>query len=297
MAYSTVERPEASYRVIYGSHDTVTPASELPSQYDALFLEGGYHFTHGELFESFEFSESDQYFEVTQDAKEKEVRLYFGDILFKEFPVQTKYLSDWQDAILFAEGGAGALLFGSLFTELAFRKEISRRDFLRLGAQGIGMLWCLSYLSGLGTYLFEENQRVTEFQEKVTSWDNQIHPEFLSLWFRNAVLARKIMAIGRSESARQRRRAEVPVVLGSLHTGLAEFLRKGEEFCEKVVQTYPQWYLEAMIKDLEHLSLVTEASFDDWVNGWIVAGRFMIEGLYLSVNQEKESSSRRKEAI
>lgn len=287
MAYSPVERPEASYKIIYGLHDRVTPATELPSQYDGLFLEGDWGISKLDLGSSFQFEENDQYSEVSRDALAKGVRLYFGDFLANS----NSFL------ITMGEFSVGGLMLLSLTKDLATKKKISRKDFLKMGIKGIGALWFWSYLSTLEYYSFRENQELSELEEKIVSFDDPLHPENPTFWFRNAVLARKLIAIGQMEQVRLDRRAVVPAVLGCGHTGIVEFLKRGEEACERVINLYPRWYPEAFFENFEALATITALDYNNAVGSWCVTDRYQVEGLGLLVNQEREVSGLRKEVI
>lgn len=91
MAYSLIERPEARYRVIYGMHNRITPSSELPSQFDALFLEEGrWQYGKIEIGDGFNFRESIPYSKILERAAKEEIKVYFGDVPPRElsFPPQ-----------------------------------------------------------------------------------------------------------------------------------------------------------------------------------------------------------------
>lgn len=197
--------------------------------------------------------------------------------------------------------GIGGALAGSLTKEIDQRigqkGEVSRRDFLRWLGKGTIAAWNLSFLSKLGAVLMKEGEEIPRFLEKGVAAEDQFHPEFLTVWFRNAVAAKKSITIGKRLQKEHNRRAEVALVFGGGHTGLAEFLRKGEEVCQRVVRLYPKWFLKAMIAEgnLDYISLIIGAKYSPQYDLWVITDRFFDEGLYFSVNQEQEYSSFRKE--
>jgi hypothetical protein len=185
----------------------------------------------------------------------------------------------------------------SLKKDWQSQKQISRKDFLKMGLKGVGVLWALSFLADFECFLFRENQKLTRFEEKIVSFDDPFHPEDLFVLFRNALIARKLIAIGQMEQTRLGRQAVIPVVMGADHTGLVEFLEKGAEACERVLHLYPRWLLERMFEEFESLETVAVLDYNKAVGSWCVTDRYQVEGLGLLVNQEREVSVLRKEVI
>ena len=301
MAYSLVERSEANYRIVYGSHNRITPVSELPSKYDALFLEGLYEVNEMNIGDGFKFLKDTQYDAIASDAQEKNINLYFGDFLLWRSPFSIKigdseFPQCWSDVMRLGEIAGGQTLLLKFLTRNG-KKEISRRDFLKISGGGIGYVWTMSYLNTLISYLFEEGKELPRVLEEIVAWENPLHPEDIRLWFRNAVAAKKLMTIGKTEKMIRGQKSEVVANFGGAHTGIVEFLRKGEKACEEVVKFYPYWFLEEMIEDLDSVSVVTQASFDSQIGFWIVSRRFLDEGLYFSINREKENTNLRKESM
>lgn len=303
MAFSIVERPEARYKIIYGRHDRITPASELPSQFDALFLEvGSLRYSEAKIGDGVVLKKVDQYLQIVESTQEKETKIYFGDVPFKQFPYRVKigkinFLPDWSIAIRGVEWYAGLGLTILLAREIDQKKKISRRDFLRRIGKGTVAVWGMSWVSKLGTVFFKEGQEVSRILEKIISAEDPLHPEDLTTWFRNAVMAKKLIAIGKKEQAEHNHKVEIAIVFGSGHTGLVDFLRRGEETCERVVRLYPKWFLKAMIAEsnLDYISLIIGAEFNPQYGLWVITDRFFDEGLYYSVNKEQEYLNPRKE--
>lgn len=303
MGYSFIERPEARYKIIYGRHDKITPASELPSQFDGLFLEGGdWWYSRSEIGDGHRFQNYKQYSEIVEKTQERNAKIYFGDVPLRKFPLSIKigernFFPDWPTAIRTTEFFIGPALALSLAIEIDQKKNISRRDFLKRIGKGAAVVWSTSWLSKFGTIFFKEGQEVSTILERMISVEDLIHPEDLSLWLRNAILAQKLITIGKREQAKHNRKAEMVTVFGGSHTGIAEFLRRGKEACERIVKLYPKWFLKAMISEgnLDYISLVIGAKYSPQYNLWVITDRFHDEGLYFSVNREQEFSNTRKE--
>lgn len=303
MGCSLIERPEARYRIVYGRHTEITPVSELPPHFDALLLEGGsLRYSEIEIEDGISLKNFNQYLRVVESAQRREVKIYFGDVPLREFPFRLKvgkmnFPPDWSAALRMGEFYGGWVLAVFLAKEIDQKKNISRRDFLKRIGKGAAVAWSMSWFSKLGTVFFKEGREVPRTLEKIISAEDLIHPEDLSTRFRNAVVAKKLITIGKREQTEHNRKAEIVAVFGGGHTGLAEFLRQGEEACQKVVKLYPKWFLKAMIAEgnLDYLSLIIGAKFNPRYGLWIVSDRFFDGGLYNLVSQEQEYSSARKE--
>jgi len=265
--------------------------SELPYQCDGLFLEeAGWRYGEIKIGNGFSFNDPLIYSEIIKWAQERGVKIYFGDVP----------LLSWSMALKTLEAAAGwRVLRGQLVKEIDQainqKKEVSRRDFLKWLGKGAIAFWNLSFLSKLGVIFMKDE--VPEFLEKAIAAEDRLHPEYPVILLRNAVIAHKLITIGEKEQEKLGRKVKLAAIFGAGHTGLAEFLREGEEVCKNAISLHPQWFLKATIADgnLDYLSLIVGAQFNPQYNLWIVSERFFDEGLYNLVNQEKEYSSLGKE--
>jgi hypothetical protein len=257
----------------------------LPSQCDGLFLEtGGYRYGEFEIKEGFRFEGEFDYSKIINRAEKEGIGIYFGDIPVLNWQIFLQVF------LKVFEAGIGVHLGDQLAKEInqvvSKEKELSRRDFLKWLGKGAIAYWNLSFLSKLGAVFMKDE--VSESWEKVSAGEDWLHPEFLISLLRNAAVAEKLITIGRKKQRELGRRVKIAAVFGAGHTGLAEFLREGEEVCKNAISLYPQWFLKAMIADgnLDYLSLIIGFRFNPSNNLWTATERFFDEGIYSLVNKE-----------
>lgn len=233
------------YRLILGNHGQFnsnsgdyTPEWMLRPQSQGIFIEGininlsdeegvkrALTELRGEVF----------YQSVFKIARERAIPLYLGDFHIP-FP---------QSLIGLGIPDAETMVALALPVALASRKDkLTRRKFLKIAGASIASIWLSSpKIKTIGLVLMKDNLN-SEWARKAREmlhFTELAHPEDYITTLRNAVLGTKLPRITDGKP--------LDIVIGEAHLLLAEFLRKGPDFCQRYVNIYPPFILKAISGD------------------------------------------------
>lgn len=89
---------------------------------------------------------------------------------------------------------------------------------------------------------------------RLHGFQSNFHPEDLFIFFRNAVIADKMLVIAEKFYQEEGRKAKIGFSLGISHSGIEDVFGAGTEFCRFVIRQYPDSVLKRVIeanKDIE----------------------------------------------
>lgn len=244
-----LERPEARYRIIYELHNLPHGADAIGYP-DALALEGAAlrgTFEDRESVEKFISIYWQQKLSRAPKGKFKEAIAQESYIINQKIPL---YLIDIGDphlnfdsvvstrsALKRAEavGSLGAVTYGiaKVLERRREKKDLTRRDFLKLFGAGAISAYTGTQLLDVLVELYQENKKEHFRQSAVESNFRKIqeiiHPETEAaiLTFRNAIWAQKLEFLARR--LRKEKKPELAMIAGVYHSGLENMLKEDQD--------------------------------------------------------------------
>ena len=147
-------------------------------------------------------------------------------------------------------GAAGLLYHGPSKAKESSKKEVTRRQFLKL-ASGLAAAWGLS----LSAFLAIGSIGKTEVKEsalervmiKAHGLLSHAHPENSLIFFRNIMFARKLQFLGEVASKEKGRKAQITYNVGKGHAGIEDFLFIGKDWTLNFLNIMPNQFLKGII--------------------------------------------------
>lgn len=135
--------------------------------------------------------------------------------------------------------------------------EITRKNFLK-GAAAFGIAWATlplaSEVSVLGLAPEYNGASVDRILTRLHGFQSNFHPEDLIIFFRNVVIADKMLTIAEEFHKGMGVKGKIGFNVGFLHSGIEDFLGAGAEFCRFIIANFPKDVLREIIrvnKDIE----------------------------------------------
>lgn len=228
-----LETSNARYSIVYSLHN-IPNRPEVIEGADGIILEfiGNYQTPKNAEKTSEFLLKANQYKEVIKLAVEKQKPIYLVDLSMDtrlehnlSFPLKNALLPFIEAA------AAGGLIFSGI-KNLNKQRNISRRDFLKLGAK-IGVASYLSLpqasriFSNIATGHFKHEPDEKSFSRKAEKFSHKLevisHPELYSILnTRNDLIAEKSEAIAKMIKEEVGRKPQLSILIGAGHTGLED---------------------------------------------------------------------------
>lgn len=197
-------------------------------------------------------------------------RIILGDVITNQNPNELANIQK----VLTAEfaGGLGIATGEFLYAmkqrtkdrkknEIPSKAEMTRRNFLK-GAAVVGTAWATLPLASFygisdGVSLDSISDKrlfVDRILTRLNGFQSNFHPEGLLTFFRNAVIADKMLTIAEKFHKEKGKKAKMGFNVGLAHSGIEDFLGAGAEFCRFVITHYPEGVLREVMrvnKDIE----------------------------------------------
>lgn len=136
---------------------------------------------------------------------------------------------------------------GKIFKKAAEAK-FNRRRFLKASIIGAG-IWADSAVigglpMGLSSLLQDPHaQRIS----RIFGILSDLHPELSIIFFRNAVIADKLLTLAEVYQKMNGRKQKIGYNLGKGHSGIEDFLKAGLDFCTSIITKFPLPYLQQVV--------------------------------------------------
>ncbi len=238
-----IETDSGIFYPLYENHKIGIKPQDIP-QADFLFRELHFSFSKSPvdiLTETLRGSPTTRILpdEILSKLESQKTRVAFGDI---KVPDQTTLeVSEWE---------LGLTLL-ALYPGLV----VARRQFLKNVALTAG-LWGISGLaSGLSLYLTSLNNTpdaLNKSIQRIRSLETKIHPEISLVFFRDIVMADKLLLIAEDFRKQNSRKAKVVFQVGASHSGIEDYLQAGHSFCRNMILAYPSFWLRHVVEDLNN---------------------------------------------
>lgn len=250
----TVSTEEGNYVLFAGTHgigygdSQKVPSKEITKLNGAFLETGGYEYLkHGtkELNEQGvdDLKKHSFYKEVIPELEKHGTPMLFGDI-----PSEGELRGLAKDAVKAV--GTLAAVGGSVVATGVFNKPkpIDRREFIKRSIAGALGLWGYTRFAKAFASAFPEITRQPWAQKlrETVPFIEYGHPEDIVVTFRNALIAEKLLAYSEELKGQNKEKPTIAVVVGSGHEFLSEYLKRGNEFCMKVLDIYPESVLKTM---------------------------------------------------
>ena len=143
-------------------------------------------------------------------------------------------------------GGLAIMVKKGLFASDA---HISRRNLLKTLELG-AVAWGGSNLVGMllsAPFKSNEAQKnaIGRILTRIEGLQTHIHPEQTVIFFRNAMMAIRMMLIAEELKTERNKKIRMGFNIGAEHSGIEDFLLAGPEFSRAVVLTYPAPFLRS----------------------------------------------------
>lgn len=269
----------ATFIPLYELHDRGIASKSLPSDLKVYFRE----FSSPDLFADTpqELLNSRAFSLYVKDG----IKVISDDILLKLSQTQTEImlgdiflggrsLVEIPIQVIEFMGGFGALAF-------AIKKDkkqltTTRRKFLKSVALAGGAWGILPSLSSQASTLAGELQEgaIRRIAIRFNGIISDFHPEIMTLFFRNAVIADKLLSV--AEELKLDSPDKFAYHIGVGHGGIEDFLEAGRDFCRNLILAYPKDWLNEMVElnggfknfsSARLLKLPREITEEDLANG------------------------------
>lgn len=136
--------------------------------------------------------------------------------------------------------------------------EITRKNFLK-GVAAFGITWATLPLASqwpMGLVSEYNGASVGRILTRLNGFQSNFHPEDLFVFFRNVVIADKMLTITEEFHKGTGAKAKIGFNMGLSHSGIEDFFGAGAEFCRFVIANFPEDVLKKIIgvnKDIETL--------------------------------------------
>lgn len=141
-------------------------------------------------------------------------------------------------------GGFGALAFAAKKDK---KPSTTRRKFLKSAAIA-GAVWgALPALSSQTSTLAGELEEgaVRRIAVRLNGIISDFHPEVMTLFFRNAVIADKLLTV--AEELKLTPRDKFAYHMGVGHGGIEDFLQAGRDFCRNLILAFPNDWIKDIV--------------------------------------------------
>lgn len=240
----------ATFVPFYELHDRGVDSKSLPSDLKVYFRE---------------FSSPDLFTDTPQELLNSRafspfvrggIKVISDDILLKLSQTQTEIMLG--DIFLGARslveipiqvvefmGGIGAVVFGIKKDK---KPLTTRRKFLKKAAIVGGAWAALPAMSSQASTLAGELQEgaIRRIAIRFNGIVSDFHPEVMTLFFRNAVVADKLLTIAGELKLDSPDKFAYHVGVG--HGGIEDFLEAGRDFCRNLILAYPKDWLSEIVE-------------------------------------------------
>lgn len=239
---------------IYERHDETIPVERIPKDADILFKEIVYSDVPifepplSSIIHSLKTERNwDKGEELLKYLAENGTEFMVGDV-YTSFESGKGLLSK---AELIA--GAEALYLFFITREKPSEqsdKKISRRKFLR-GTAAAAAGWTLLPLATnrtvAGAYSITKNEAARRVFSRLDAAINHLHPEGLDIFFRNLVMADKLLTVAEDFRSRFGKKPKIAFYFGGGHAGIEDFIIAERNFCRGLITSYPSWILKKIV--------------------------------------------------
>ncbi len=119
---------------------------------------------------------------------------------------------------------------------------IARRKLLQKGLLGVG-LWGVSkprYLYSSVKSISERENALTRIAARIEGMGSQLHPELPLVFFRNLVMADKILIVAEQMRREKGKNPKIAFNVEGGHSGIEDFLQIGCAIIHKLILAYPE---------------------------------------------------------
>ena len=244
---------------IYESHSRGIEPHQIPSNLDAFFREysyvgGNFAASPREILQGIYNKDGQKAFkkffrdEILGTFAERNIPLVIGDV---DIPYELQ-----EEILLIVKWGTG--LFGVSQAIINLRKEkrrgseiSSRRKFITR-AIGAGSAWSLAELASgvaaVGVFSGTDNPAVKRITARINGLVSHTHPENSIVFFRNAVMAHKLLAYATHMKDNFGRYPHIAFNTGGGHQAIEDFLQAGSDVTRAIIMAYPDFYLREAVK-------------------------------------------------
>lgn len=165
--------------------------------------------------------------------------------------VETSISPDIEDLIAIGEIVTGSVLAGTLVGGSKVNREADkgRRKFLKTVFLA-GAAWGLARIPLTFGLLLEpyEKNAIDRIYNRLTAIESHMHPELSVIFFRNIVMADKLLTVSEDIRERTGKKAKIAFNVGQGHVGIEDFLQAGHDFCRGLILAYPKLYLRSTVE-------------------------------------------------
>jgi len=179
---------------------------------------------------------------------QKKTEIMFGDV---DLPWNEKDLDRLiivGEVLVGAGMGVTASDMDHVLGKVYSEADISRRKFLKVVLLA-GAAWGLAKIPLMaGLFLEPYNKNVIDrIFNRLMAIDSHMHPELSVDFFRNIVMADKLLTVSEDIGKRTGKKARIAFNVGAAHSGIEDFLQAGHDFCRSLILAYPKLYLRSAV--------------------------------------------------
>lgn len=195
--------------------------------------------------------------EVLETLARNKTKVIFGDTYIPPITEQAS------GALRVVEGSVGGLLGirayldsqnekrdQSLRAQKPNKYRFSRRTFVK-GAMYGASAWAVSPLTIIpntaATVLLDQQNAIRRIVHRIDGLLSNLHPEQVTIFFRNALMADKMLVTGQAIQKEKGKKAKIAFNVGGAHSGIEDFLRVGPEACRFIIMAYPEAFLQSVV--------------------------------------------------
>lgn len=160
----------------------------------------------------------------------------FGDVYIGSYLKKNSTAVD-TEAFL----GTAALLFSR---SKEFNK-MTRKALLGIGIWGLSGFLTLPFYMGVSQI---QDARVKQILSRIAGIGTLVHPEYVKIHFRSAVMADKMLEAAKQFRAKNGVKAKIGFNVGAGHADIEDFLQLGQGFCQDFILSHPSGFLKEAVQ-------------------------------------------------
>lgn len=256
-----IKTDEGNFIPLYEIHSVGISTERFPKDMDALFREQTSELNLIENFfiknpELLTGPEIDLYKprtnmrEVVSNLAANNAPLVFGDIRSETSDGKIKNILSIAEETM----GVTALIIlaGLALNRLLSNKaeSVTRRKILTLPLKALALYGFSNYTSHITSRTGKiENPEWVKRLGRIHGITSHMHPEQYVIFFRNAIIADKLLLTGKHLKEKLGRKPNIGFWVGVGHSGIEDFLQLGQDTCRKAINLYPESFLKYFIRE------------------------------------------------
>ncbi len=246
-----IRTADGFFTPLYERHDIGIKAENIPPDVSVFFREGrfeGYMRADKELILGGIGGSSDS-------GEIKNTRIFPDDILNKLAQQGTEIMigditANLEEDLFLSTAELAAAVIGATAVVEAnlLKKDWARRNLLNKVALGVCLWAAAPFIGGYANMIGQaQSEAIKRIEGRLYAMQADTHPELLGVFFRNLVMADKLLTVGKEIKAKTGNIPKIGFEVEGGHSGIEDLLLAGDNFCRALILAYPKAILQGIV--------------------------------------------------